>query len=61
MRKIIAFILAIMLVASMTVSAFAVTPKLSVPKVPAVSKISMKIDLTDSFRAYWASHLIKLN
>ena len=42
MRKIIAGILAIMLVASMTVSAYAVTPKLKVPAMPKVPKITFQ-------------------
>ena len=42
MKKIIAFILTIMLVASMTVSAYAVTPRLKVPSMPKVPKITFQ-------------------
>lgn len=58
MKKIIILILALVLVLSLTVPAFAVTPTFQPPKVT-VPKITFQIDLTNSFRAYWASHPIK--
>ena len=42
MRKIIAFLLAVMLIASMAVTASAATPKLNIPKVPQISSFQFK-------------------
>ena len=64
MRKILAFCLAILLILSMAVPAFAVTPKLKVPNVPQISKIQIKptiqIKLSDDFWDNWfKEHPIK--
>lgn len=58
MKKIIILILALVLVLSLSVPAFAVTPKLEIPKIT-VPKVSFQIDLTNSFRNYWAKNPIK--
>lgn len=42
MRKIVVLILTLMLVLSMTVPAFAVTPRLAIPKLPKVPTISFQ-------------------
>jgi hypothetical protein len=44
MRKIFAILLAVMLIASMAVPAFAVTPGYKIPEVPQISQIKFKID-----------------
>ena len=46
MRKIFAFVMAVMLVASMAVPAFAYTPKVSI-KVPQISSIKFNIKLDE--------------
>ena len=48
MRKFIAILLAVMLVAPMTVTAHAVTPKLNIPDVPQISNIKLDIKLDES-------------
>lgn len=45
MRKIIAILLAIMLIASMAIPAYAVTPKLDIPDVPQISNIKLDVKL----------------
>lgn len=54
MRKIFAFMLALMIVMSMTISAYAVTPTLNIPsiKIPNISS-SVEIKLPQS---YWNNH-----
>lgn len=59
MKRLIILLLALVLVLSLTVPALAVTPKYEVPKVPDVSKVTFKIDLGNSFQAYWAKNPIK--
>lgn len=44
MRKIIAFLLAVMLIASIAVTASACTPKLNISKVPQISSIQFKLN-----------------
>jgi hypothetical protein len=55
MKKIICIILAVMLIASMTVPVYAATPKLEIPDVPQISKIKfdIKIELPDDFWSNW--------
>lgn len=48
MRKIIAILLAVMLVVSMAVPAFACTPKLKIPKVPQISGIKLEPKLDEN-------------
>ena len=45
MKKIITFLLAVMLIASMTVPVYAVTPELDVPDMPEIPDISNDIDI----------------
>jgi len=54
MRKIIAFILAVMLIVSMAIPAYAVTPsyKLDVPQISKI-KFDIKIELPDDFWDNW--------
>ena len=59
MKKLIILILALALVLSLSVPAFAVTPTFQPPKVPDVSKVTFRVDLSNSIRNYWASHPIK--
>lgn len=51
MKKILAIILAILLIASMAVPAYAVTPSFKIPDVPQISKIkfNIKIELPEDF------------
>lgn len=58
MKKLIILLLALILVLSLTAPAFAVTPKLDIPKVT-MPKVTFQIDLTNSFRNYWAKNPIK--
>lgn len=58
MKKLIILLLALILVLSLSVPAFAVTPRLEVPKAT-VPKVTFQIDLTNSFRNYWAKNPIK--
>ena len=55
MKKILVFTLALMLIVSMTIPAYAVTPKLEIPDVPQISKIKfdIKIELPDDFWTNW--------
>ena len=46
MKKFFAILLAVMLVASMAVPAFAATPALKIPNVPQISKIEIKLGET---------------
>jgi hypothetical protein len=54
MRKIFAIILTMMLIASMTVSAYAVTPKfdINLPEIPNISG-SVKVEVPDNFWDNW--------
>lgn len=57
MRKIIAIILAVLLVLCMTVPALAVTPKLKVPNMPKIPTIkAVKIELPNNF---WRQYVFK--
>ena len=47
MRKIIAIVLAVMLVASMVIPAYAATPALKIPNVPQISSIKFTVKLDD--------------
>lgn len=58
MKKLIILLLSLLLVLSMAAPAFAVTPKLEIPKV-SMPKVTFQIDLTNSFRNYWAKNPIK--
>jgi hypothetical protein len=48
-------LLAVMLIASMTVPAYAATPALKIPSVPQISniKFNVKIELPDDFWTNW--------
>lgn len=54
MRKIFVIILAMMLIASMTVSTYAATPKLNLdlPEIPNISG-SVKVEVSDGFWDSW--------
>lgn len=58
MKKIIAILLALMLIASMAVPAFAVTPPLQAPDMPEIPDISddVKVDIPDD---YWEEYFEK--
>lgn len=61
MRKIIAILLAVMLIVSMAVPALAATPKLKIPhiEIPKIEKV--EVDLPDNFwDNYFAQHPIRL-
>ena len=65
MKKILALILAVLLIASMAVPAYAVTPKYEFPDLPEIPDISddikIEIDIPDSFWDKWfQEHPIKL-
>lgn len=55
MRKIITILFALMLVVSMSVPAFAVTPRLNIPNMPEIPDISddVKFELPDNFWDNW--------
>lgn len=55
MRKLIAFLIAIVMIASMSVTAFAATPTFKVPSVPQISdiKFDVKVELDDDFWDKW--------
>ena len=55
MKKILAMLLALLLIVSMAIPAYAVTPKLEIPDVPQISKIKfdIKIELPDDFWSNW--------
>ena len=61
MKKFIAILMAVMLMASMTVTAQAVTPKLNI-KVPQISsiKITPKIDYSGAVSSWLAEHPINI-
>lgn len=63
MRKIFAILLAVMLIASMTVSAYAVTPPLNVPDLPEIPNISgsVKIDVTPAVNKWLDEHPINID
>lgn len=54
MKKIFAILLAVMLIASMTVTTHAATPKLDIdlPEIPDISG-SVKVELSDNFWDNW--------
>ena len=62
MRKIFAILLAVMLIASMTVSAYAATPKLNIdlPEIPNISG-SVKIDVTPAVNKCLDEHPFKID
>lgn len=49
MKKILAILLAVMLIASMTIPAYAATPSLKVPDVPQISKIKFNVTMGEDF------------
>lgn len=62
MKRFIIFALTLMLVFSMTIPAFAATPKLEIPKIPTVPTIKVEVKLTENFWDNWfASHPLKIN
>lgn len=48
MKKIIAILLALLLILSMAIPVAAVTPKLDIPKVPQISKIKFEVKLPET-------------
>lgn len=63
MKKIFAIILAVMLIASMTVSVHAVTPKfdLDLPEIPNISG-SVKVEIPDTvFDNWFKEHTFKID
>lgn len=63
MKKIFAILLTVMLIASMTVSAYAVTPPLNVPDLPEIPNISgsVKIDVTPTVNKWLDEHPFKID
>lgn len=59
MKKIITFTLALMLIASMAVPAFAATPSFETPEVPQISKIKFNInfEFPENFWDNWFEKL----
>lgn len=62
MRNVFAILLAVVLMASMTVSAHAVTPKLNIdlPEIPNISG-SVKIDVTPAVNKWLDEHPVKID
>ena len=66
MKKIIAILMALVLVMSMAVPAAAVTPALKIPDVPQISKIEIQVNLDEkvyenAIQKWFAEHPIKLD
>ena len=64
MKKIITFALALMLIASMSVSAHAFTPKIVIPHIemPDIHTEDIKVEVSQSFWDKWfAEHPIVIN
>lgn len=59
MRKIIAILLAVMLVVAMAVPASACTPKLKIPKVPQISGIKFEVKLDENLEKAVDNHANK--
>jgi len=64
MKKLVAIILALMLIASMAIPAYAVTPTLNIPDVPQISNIKFDVDVKVS-QGFWdrwfADHPVKFD
>lgn len=59
MKKILLFLLALLLILSMAIPAFAVTPKLKVPNMPKIPTIKVEVKLPENFWDNWfAKHPI---
>lgn len=59
MKKLIVLIITLCLILAMAVPAYACTPKLKVPSIPAVPKIRVEIKLFENFWDNWfAKHPI---
>ena len=56
MRKLLAILLALLLIACMVIPASAATPRLSVPSMPSVPKIKVQITLPESFWDNWLAN-----
>lgn len=66
MKKIITIVLALMLIASMAVPAYAVTPTFQIPDMPEISKIKIEVKLDDkvaenAVKAWLKEHPIKID
>lgn len=62
MKRFIILTLTLMLVFSMTIPAFAATPKLEIHKIPTVPTIKVEVKLTENFWDNWfATHPLKIN
>lgn len=64
MKKIIAILLVVLLILSMAVPAYAVTPALKIPDMPEISNIKIEAKMDDqayknAVRAWFAEHPIK--
>ena len=64
MKKILAILLAVLLIAGMAIPAFAVTPQMNVPDMPEVSKVKFDIKLDknldkaiESYVAEWVKKI----
>jgi hypothetical protein len=62
MKKLIIFVLTLMLMASMTVTTYAATPKLDIdlPEIPNISG-SVKIDVTPAVNKWLDEHPVKID
>ena len=62
MKRFIIFAITIALILSISIPAFAATPKLEIPKIPTVPTIKVEVKLPQNFWDNWfASHPIKIN
>lgn len=62
MKRFIILALTLMLVFSMTIPAFAATPKLEIPKIPTIPTIKVEVKLPTNFWDNWfASHPLQIN
>ena len=62
MKKLIIFAITIALILSISIPAFAATPKLEIPKIPTVPTIKVEVKLPTNFWDNWfASNPLKIN
>lgn len=60
MKRFIIFVITIALILSVSIPAFAATPKLSIPKIPTAPTIKVEVKLSENFLDNWfTTHPLK--